>query len=100
MAAGRGRIALTPSAPVREVLDRMHAMTGKPRSQLISDMLDAVAPVFVEQLEMMQKLAAAPDRAADLVREFGIQGIHTISQQLLELPPPKKRGRRPRDATP
>ena len=94
------RIAFTPSAPVAEVLDRLHAMTGKPRTEIIAEMLDAVAPVFGEQVTLMQKLESAPDRAADLVREFGLQGINTITQQLLDLPPPKKRGRPRKHAAP
>ena len=100
MKPNRGRIAFTPSAPLRELLDRLHALTGKPRTGIIAEMLDTVAPVFGEQVTLMQKLASAPDRAADLVREFGLQGINTISQQLLDLPPPKKRGRPRKHATP
>lgn len=94
------RLAFTPSPPLRVVLNRLHNLTGKPRSQLVAEMLDAVAPVFVEQVEMMQRLAATPERAAQLVQEFGQQGINTISQQLLDLPAPTKRGRPRKNATP
>lgn len=94
------RIAFTPSAPVAEVLDRIHAITGKPRTEVIAEMLDAVAPMFGEQVVLMEKLAASPERAAEYVRELGIQGINTISQQLLDLPPPRKRGRPRKHATP
>ena len=96
----RPRIAFTPSAPVSEALERLSKLTGKAKSALVTEMLDGVAPVFAEQLEMIQKLEATPDRAADLVREFGLQGINTISQQLLDLPPPVRRGRPRKNATP
>ena len=96
----RKRIAFTPSPPVAEALDRLHALTGKPRTALVTEILDGVAPVFAEQLAMIQKLEATPDRAAELVREFGLQGINTISQQLLDLPPPVRRGRPRKNATP
>lgn len=99
MKANRGRIAFTPSAPVREALDRIHAVTGKPRTQVIAEMLDAVAPAFAEQLVLIQQIQSNPNRAAEMVREFGIQGINTISQQLLDLPPPRKRGRPRKNAT-
>ena len=100
METKRGRIAFTPSAPVAEALKRLKRLTGKPVASLVSEMLDGVAPVFAEQLEMIQKLEATPDRAAHLVREFGLEGINTISQQLLDLPPPRKRGRPRKNATP
>lgn len=94
------RIAFTPSAPVAEALDRIHAVTGKPRTQVIAEMLDAVAPAFAEQLVLIQQIQSNPNRAAEMVREFGIQGINTISQQLLDLPPPRKRGRPRKHAAP
>ena len=94
------RLAFTPSPPVRVILNRLSKLTGKARSQLVSDMLDAVAPTFAEQVEMMQRIADTPDRAADFVREMGLQGITTISQQLLDLPPPIKRGRPRKNASP
>lgn len=97
----RKRIIVTPSDPVWVAIDRLHVLTGKPKATLVADMLDAVSPIFVEQVEMMQKLAATPERARDLVQQFGVQGIQTISQQLLDLPPvPKKRGRPRKNAAP
>ena len=96
----RNRIAFTPSAPVAEALDRLHALTGKARTALVADMLDSVAPLFAEQIELIQRIEATPDRAAEMVREFGLQGINTISQQLLDLPPPTKRGRPRKHAAP
>ena len=100
MADSRGRVALTPSPPVREAVERIHALTGRKRTTIYADMLDAVAPAFAEQVELLQRIQNNPERAADMVREFGVQGINTISQQLLDLPPPRKRGRPRKHAAP
>ena len=68
---------------------------------LVSEMLDGVAPLFVEQMRLLQAVADQPQKARELVTEFGMQGINTISQQLLDLPPVRpKRGRPRKHATP
>jgi hypothetical protein len=95
------RLAFRPSGPVRMALDDLHAITGKSRASLISEMLDGVAPLFVEQLKLLQQVADHPHKARELVQEFGMQGINTISQQLLDLPPVRpKRGRPRKHAAP
>lgn len=94
------RIAFTPSGPVRLALDQLHEVTGRSRAELVSEMLDAMAPVFVEQLLMMEQLAKQPEKAREYVQAFGMHGIQQISQQLLDLPPVRpKRGRPRKDAT-
>ena len=95
------RIAFRPSGPVRMALDELHTLTGQSRAALVSEMLDGVAPLFVEQMRLMQSLSSQPERAREFVTEFGMQGINTISQQLLDLPPVRpKRGRTRKHATP
>lgn len=97
----RKRVQVTPSDEVWVAVDRLHGLTGRPKAALISEMLDVVAPAFVDQLELIQKMQAMPDQARDLVRDFGVQTIGVISQQLLDLPPvPKKRGRPRKHAAP
>ena len=101
MAAKNDRIAFSPSAPVRVAIDRLHAMTGAPRAAIVSEMLDAVAPMFVEQVEVMQRIADTPEKARDYVRDLAMHGINAISQQMLDLPPVRpKRGRPPKHAAP
>lgn len=101
MPTKRERLAFQPSGPVRMALDELHKLTGKSRAALVSEMLDGVAPLFVEQMRLMQSLSSQPERAREFVTEFGMQGINTISQQLLDLPPVRpKRGRPRKHATP
>ena len=67
----------------------------------LPEMLDGVAPLFVEQMKLLQAVSDQPQKARELVTEFGMQGINTISQQLLDLPPVRpKRGRPRKHATP
>ncbi len=95
------RIAFRPSGPVRMALDELHALTGQSRASIVSEMLDGVAPLFVEQLKLLHSVAAQPEKARELVTKFGVEGINTISQQLLDLPPVRpKRGRPPKHASP
>lgn len=97
----RERLAFRPSGPVRVAIDRLNALTGRPRSEIVSEMLDAVAPMFAEQVEAMQRIADTPEKAREYVQAMAMQGIHTISQQMLDLPPVRpKRGRPRKNATP
>ena len=97
----RERLAFRPSNPVRAAIDRIHELTGRPRAEIVSDMLDAVAPMFVEQLEVMQRVAATPEKARDYVRDMAMHGINTISQQALDFPDVRpKRGRPRKHAAP
>lgn len=95
------RIAFRPSGPVRMALDELHTLTGKSRASLVSEMLDGVAPLFLDQLKLMQAINAQPEKAREFVTEFGMRGINTISQQMLDLPPVRpKRGRPRKHAAP
>lgn len=96
----RVRFHVTPSDVVIQAVESIHQITGRARAAIIADMLDATAPVFQEQVALLRRIAESPETAAEHVRQLGIQGINTISQQLLDLPPPpKKRGRPRRGAT-
>ena len=97
----RKRLAFQPSGPLWEVLDELHALSGKPKAALVSEMLDGVGPLFLDQLKLLREVAAQPEKARELVQQFGMQGIHQISQQLLDLPPVRpKRGRPRKHAAP
>lgn len=101
MSEKRERLAFRPSGPVRAAIDRIHGLTGRPRSEIVSEMLDAVAPMFAEQLEALQRIATTPEKARDYVRDLAMHGINTISQQMLDLPPVRpKRGRPRKHAAP
>lgn len=101
MARKDERLAFLPSGPVRMALDEINALTGKSRASIVADMLDGVAPLFLDQLKLLKAVEQQPEKARDLVQQFGMQGINTISQQLLDLPPVRpKRGRPSKHAAP
>ena len=101
MPTKRRRIMIQPSGPVWNAIEELHALTGRPKAAIVSEMLDGVAPLFLDQLKLLQAMEAQPQKARDLVTEFGMQGINTISQQLLDLPPVRpKRGRPRKHAAP
>lgn len=90
------RIQVRVSPAVAEAMNRINALTGEPKSTILGDMLDAVAPIFAEQIEALEKLASTPEQARDYVLQMGALGIQTIRQQMLDLPPAKKKPGRPR----
>ncbi len=97
----RRRLNITPSDAVLAAVDELHSITGKPKAAIAAEMLDAVAPVMLDQARLLRQLQAAPEQARELVMQFGAQGIQTISQQMLELPPVKRpRGRPRKNAAP
>lgn len=101
MARKATRIQVPVSPPVAAAMNRIHELTGQKKSRILAEMLDAIAPLFAEQIEALHKLASTPERAREYVVQLGAQGINTISQQLLDLPPVKKKPGRPRKhATP
>lgn len=101
MPTDRRRLNITPSDAVWAAVDELHAISGKPKAAIAAELLDAVAPVMLDQAKLLKRLQEAPEQARDLVMQFGAQGIQTISQQMLELPPVKKpRGRPRKNAAP
>lgn len=95
----RPRILVTPSPVVWKLLDDLHKLTGKPKAGMVAELLHEIAPVMQEQLEAMRELAAAPDKARQLVDEYAWRSVHTIAQAQLDLPSVKK-GRAKKNATP
>lgn len=101
MPTNRRRLIITPSDAVWAAVDELHVISGQPKAAIAAEMLDAVAPAMVEQSKLLRQLAETPEKARDLVMQFGAQGINTISQQMLDLPPvQKKRGRPRKNAAP
>jgi hypothetical protein len=101
MPTTRRRMNITPSDAVWLALDQIHDFTGRPKASIVADMLDAISPVMLEQAMLFKKLKDTPEQARDLLMQFGTQGINTISQQMLELPPVRRKPGRPRKhATP
>jgi hypothetical protein len=90
----RPRILVTPSQPVWKLLEAVHKETGKAKAAIVSEILDAVAPLFQEQLETARKVAREPERARELVSEYGWQSVQAIAQAQLDLPPARKERRR------
>lgn len=96
MARKAVRIQVPVSPELAKAMNRLHELTGEPKSRILADMLDAMGPLFAEQIETLHKLANTPERAREYVMQMGAHGINTISQQMLDLPPVKKKPGRPR----
>ena len=96
MPTTRRRLIITPSDSLWSAIDELHASTGKPKASIASEVLDSVAPVLLEQARLFKRLKETPEQARELLVEFGMHGINTISQQMLDLPPVQKKRGRPR----
>ena len=81
----RARLQITPSPELWRVIDLVHEKTGQPRSALVAEMLDAVAPAFQTTIRALELAESAPREAQQLMQNFSAQAVGDLMQQQLEL---------------
>lgn len=79
------RLQLTLSPEVWALVDEVHALNGVPKSQIINDILEEVAPVFALQLEALRLAKQAPDEARRLLQRHTNESIVKLGQAHLDL---------------
>lgn len=98
------RLIFTPTLATRRLLDELHEATGKSRAGLVSEMLDATAPAFVEMLQAIRAVQDTPERARELVTGLATEAHGTIIQTMIdfdrELDGRTVKGKRHRARTP
>lgn len=84
--AKRKRLQVTLSDEVWALVDEVHALTGTPKSAVISEMLDQVAPVFTGQIEALRYVQEGRFRdAQQLMQNFANEAIGKVAQAQLDL---------------
>ena len=85
MATKRRRIQLALSDEVWLLVDEVHALTGTPKSAIIGEILDEVAPAFATQIQALRLLKESPREAQRLMQNFANESVGKLSQAQLEL---------------
>lgn len=85
MATKRKRLNVTLSDEVWALVDEVHALTGTPKSAVISEILDEVAPVFHNTIQALRIVAEQPREAQRLIANMANEAIGKVAQSQLEL---------------
>jgi hypothetical protein len=85
MPTNRKRLVLTPSDEVWELVDEVHRLTGTPKSAIVSEILDEVAPVFQNTIQALRLVAEQPREAQRLVQNFANESVGRLAQSQLDL---------------
>jgi predicted DNA-binding protein len=92
------RIAFVPSTELLDALNELAAFTGKPKAHLVTEILETAAPILKDQVRHYRAIAAAPEKAQEVIEQYARQATSDIAQAVLDFsqgPGGKKRGRPP-----
>jgi len=78
------RISITPSGDLRALLEELASLSGQSLSSVAVELLDEIVPVMRGQLEAMKKIAAAPDKARELMQDYAARGTLEIAQTMIQ----------------
>ena len=106
MATKRKRLNVTLSDEVWALVNEVHALTGTPKSAVISEILDEIAPVFQNTINALRIVQDQPREAQRLIQNFANESVGKLAQAQLNLDAAidartvkGKRARRRRDGT-
>ena len=85
MATKRKRLNVTLSDEVWALVNEVHALTGTPKSAVISEILDEVAPVFQNTIHALRIVKEQPREAQRLIQNFANEAIGKATQASLDL---------------
>lgn len=69
------RVALTVPADLNDLLDKVAAYQGIPKTRLITEMLLECRPVFEQMLLAYQQIEQNKEGALEVVKNFGSQAV-------------------------
>jgi hypothetical protein len=78
------RIAITPSAELRALLEELSEVAGKSLSSVASEMLEEILPVMRMQLDAFREIQKTPDRAREHLLAMANNAHGDISQAVME----------------
>lgn len=70
MPSQKPRIALTVPDEINDILERLHQVTGTPKSKLIVEMLEQYAPILEEVVQTMEKIKADKENGKAIAKKF------------------------------
>ena len=84
MAAKRPRVLVTTTPDVTATLDTLHELTGKSRSMMVAELLEACLPALQASIEALKVVKEQPREAERLMAAYTAQSIHDVTQEQLE----------------
>ena len=78
------RIAFTPTARLRALLQELADLQNCSLSSVAADLLDECVPVVQGQLVAMRAVATRPEQAAEYVQEYANRVINEVAQTSLD----------------
>jgi hypothetical protein len=85
MPTTRRRIQVTPSDQVWALIDEVHGLTGTPKAAIVAEILDEIAPVFLNQIHALRMLQDTPREAQRLMQNFANESVAKLAQSSLDL---------------
>lgn len=90
------RIAFVPSDHLLTVITQLSELSGKSKASIVSEIMDEAATVMSGQLAAYRQIAAAPEKAREVLQQYANDAVAQIAQVVMDFEePPKKRGRKP-----
>jgi hypothetical protein len=81
----RKRINITPSDEVWALIDQVHLLTGAPKSAIVCELLDEIAPVFQNTIQALHMVKEQPREAQRLIQNFANESVAKLAQANLDL---------------
>lgn len=84
MAAKRPRVLVTTTPDVTAVLDTLNRLTGKSRSSMVAELLEACLPALQASIKALEVVKEQPREAERLMAAYTAQSIHDVTQEQLD----------------
>ena len=79
------RLQITLSDEVWALVEEVHQLTGTPKSAVIAEILDEVAPAFQTTIAALRMLKESPREAQRLMSNYSAESVGKLSQAQLDL---------------
>ena len=82
MPTQKPRIAITVPDEINQTLDRLHELTGTPKSKLIVEMLEQYVPVLEQAVDTLEKIKSDKENGKEIAKNFA-QNMLFDGQEML-----------------
>ena len=84
MAAKRPRVLVTTTPDVTAALDSLNALTGKSRSMMVAELLEACLPALQASIKALEVVKEQPREAERLMAAYTAHSINAVTQEQME----------------
>lgn len=84
------RIAFVPSDHVLALVTKLSQVSGQPKASIVSELMDDIAPVLSQQIEVFSAMLSKPEKAREHLVALAAQATAQIDQVVMEFKTPRK----------